>query len=100
MTNVVQTVSEVTEGNTAAAEQMTASSTEVGKSVQDAASVSQQTLAAAQEMSASSEEVGAQVEQVVDSSKSLADLATDLREVVGKFTLDTSTDKNPGSVGA
>jgi len=100
MTNVVQTVSEVTEGNTAAAEQMTASSTEVGKSVQDVASVSQQTLAAAQEMSASSEEVGAQVEQVVDSSKSLADLATDLREVVGKFTLDTSTDKNPGSVGA
>jgi len=100
MTNVVQTVSEVTEGNTAAAEQMTASSTEVGKSVQDVASVSQQTLAAAQEMSVSSEEVGAQVEQVVDSSKSLADLATDLREVVGKFTLDTSTDKNPGSVGA
>jgi len=90
----------VTEGNTAAAEQMTASSTEVGKSIEDVSVISRQALAAAQEMSASSEEVGAQVEQVVGSSKSLSDLATDLRGIVGKFTLESKTETSPGTAGS
>ncbi len=41
-------------------------------------------------MSASTEEVGAQVQEVVASSQGLAEMATSLRETVGRFRLDSN----------
>ncbi len=87
MVKTVESVSEVTEQNTAATQQMTASSDGVKDSVESIATITEQSSAAAQEMSASSEEVGAQVQQVVASSQGLAEMAAALRNTVARFRL-------------
>ena len=87
MVKTIESVSEVTEQNTAATEQMTASSDGVKDSVESIATITEESSAAAQEMSASSEEVGAQVQQVVASSQGLAEMATSLRNTIARFRL-------------
>ena len=90
MVKLIEMVDEVTQQNTAAAEQMTASSHGVKTAVDGISSITDQTAAAAEEMSASTEQVGAQVQEVVASSQGLAEMATSLRETVGRFRLDSS----------
>jgi methyl-accepting chemotaxis protein len=84
----VDAVSAVVEENTAATEEMAAGSAEVSLAIESIAAVSEQNSAALQEVSAGTEEVSAQVEEVTASSRTLAELARDLRQAVAQFKLE------------
>jgi methyl-accepting chemotaxis protein len=83
----MDSVSAVVEENTAATEEMAASSTEVTHAIENIASVSEENSAAVEEVSASAEEMSAQVEEVTASAQSLADMAQALQQVVAQFKL-------------
>jgi hypothetical protein len=87
LVNAVESVSAVVEENTAATEQMSAGSTEIAQAIENIASVSEENSAAVEEVSASTEEMSAQVEEVTAAAQSLAILANQMQEVVGKFKL-------------
>ncbi len=83
----VDKVASVTEENSAATEQMAASSSRAADAVAKAAAVSQENAAASEEVSASTEEMNASVEEIVASVQSLANMATRLQGLVGRFKL-------------
>ncbi|MCH8868430.1 MAG: HAMP domain-containing protein [Chloroflexi bacterium] len=99
MVKTMDKVSNITEQNSAATEQMAASNTQVTTAIENIASISQENSAATEEMSASAEEMSAQVEEVVASSETLAKMAGDLQEVVGRFKLNESDDVKVSAVG-
>ena len=84
----LDSLSTVVEQNTAATEQMSASATEVNGSIESIAAVSEENSAAVEEVSASAEEMTAQVEEVSASAQHLADMAIELKTLVGRFKLD------------
>jgi methyl-accepting chemotaxis protein len=71
----------------AAAEQLSATSSQVGLEVASVAAVAEQTSAATQQVSASTEETSASTEQIAASAQTLAATATELRTLVGQFSL-------------
>ena len=87
LVTAVDSVSAVVEENTASTEQMSASSSEVSQSIENIASIAQENSAAVEEVSASAVEMANHVEHVSSSAASLADLATDLQEIVQRFKL-------------
>jgi methyl-accepting chemotaxis protein len=84
LVNSVDSVSAVVEENTAATEQMAASSGEVNTAIENIASVSEENSAAIEEVSASAEEMSAQVQEVTASAQSLAEMAHELQAVVAQ----------------
>jgi methyl-accepting chemotaxis protein len=82
-------VSAVVEENTAATEEMAASSSEVTQSIEMIANTSEQNNAAIQEVSTTTHSMSAQVAQVNEAAQNLANMAQDLRELVGRFSVDT-----------
>jgi methyl-accepting chemotaxis protein len=72
-----------------AATEMTSSSEMVSRSVQAIAAISEENSASAEEVSAATEEMSAQAEEVVASAESLAAMATNLHELVARFTVDS-----------
>ena len=85
----MDSVSAVVEENTAATEEMAASSNEVTQAIENIASVSEENSAAIEQVSASAEEMSAQVEEVTASAQSLSEMAHALQEVVAQFKLET-----------
>ncbi|MBI9051693.1 MAG: HAMP domain-containing protein [Anaerolineaceae bacterium] len=83
----VDAVSAVIEENTAATEQMNASSSEVTQAIENIASISEENSAAVEEVSASAEEMSAQVQEVSQAAKALSELAEELRIIVRQFQL-------------
>ena len=71
----------------AAAQQLSATSSQVGHEVASVAAVAEQTSAATQQVSASTEETSASTEQIAASAQTLAATATELRTLVGQFSL-------------
>jgi methyl-accepting chemotaxis protein len=71
----------------AAAQQLSATSSQVGQEVASVAAVAEQTSAATQQVSASTEETSASTEQIAASAQTLAATATELRQLVGRFSL-------------
>jgi len=85
----LDSLSGVVEENTAATEEMSASATEVTGSIESIASVSEENSAAVEEVSASAEEMTAQVEEVSASAQHLANMAIELKALVGRFRLSS-----------
>jgi methyl-accepting chemotaxis protein len=81
-----------------AAGQMRQGALRVQGSVESIAAVGEQSAAGAQEVSASTEEQSASVEQMSAGAQELAALATGLKELVERFTLDGAEAATP--VGA
>ncbi|HWH96416.1 MAG TPA: methyl-accepting chemotaxis protein [Baekduia sp.] len=71
----------------AAAQQLSATSSQVGTEVASIAAVAEQTSAATQQVSASTEQTSASTEQIAASAQTLAATATELRHLVGQFSL-------------
>jgi methyl-accepting chemotaxis protein len=71
-----------------AAARMTMAANTVAGAVQSIAAISEENSASAEEVSASTEEMSAQAEEVVASAGSLAQMADELDEVVGRFVLE------------
>jgi methyl-accepting chemotaxis protein len=71
----------------AAAQQLSATSSQVGEEVASVAAVAEQTSAATQQVSASTEETSASTEQIAASAQTLAATASELRTLVGRFSL-------------
>ncbi|WCB95058.1 hypothetical protein DSM104299_03800 [Baekduia alba] len=71
----------------AAAQQLSATSSQVGHEVASVAAVAEQTSAATQQVSASTEETSASTEQIAASAQTLAATASELRTLVGRFSL-------------
>lgn len=90
LVSAMDSVSAVVEENTAATEEMAASSNDVTLAIENIASVSEENSAAVEEVSASAEEMSAQVEEVTASAQSLADMATNLKNIVKQFQLNTN----------
>ncbi len=84
----VDSVSAVVEENTAATQEMAAQANEVKEAAESVASVSEQGSASAEEVSASTQEMSERVDGMVASTRSLAQMAEDLQEVVSRFKLD------------
>ena len=90
MVKTIDGVSTLVEQNSAATEQMAANSTEVSTSIENIASISEENSASTQEVSASAQEMSAQVQQVVASTQTLDEMAKQLQEAVGTFTIDAN----------
>jgi methyl-accepting chemotaxis protein len=71
----------------AAAQQLSATSSQVGHEVASVTAVAEQTSAATQQVSASTEETSASTEQIAASAQTLAATASELRGLVGRFSL-------------
>ena len=87
LVSAVDSVSAVVEENTASTEQMSAGSSEVSQSVENIASIAEENSAAVEEVSASATEMATHVEDVSTSAAALANLATQLQEIVLRFKL-------------
>ncbi|GAB4265514.1 methyl-accepting chemotaxis protein [Thermincola ferriacetica] len=85
VSKAVNNVAAITEENTAATEEMSASAQQVNSSMQSVASISEENAAAAEEVSASTEELTASIEEISASSEQLAKMAQDLQAIVAKF---------------
>ncbi|MGI6132763.1 MAG: methyl-accepting chemotaxis protein, partial [Bacillota bacterium] len=85
LTEAADSIVDITEANSAGAEQMAAQSAHVADAVSSIASIIEETAASAEEVSASSEEQHAAIEEVATSAKRLAELAADLNSMVGGF---------------
>ncbi|PKM82830.1 MAG: methyl-accepting chemotaxis protein [Firmicutes bacterium HGW-Firmicutes-14] len=81
----VDAVAQVTENNTAATEEMSAASGHVTDTVQNIAAVTQENSAAIEEVSASTEQLSATADQISSSAESLARMAQDLQNIVSRF---------------
>jgi methyl-accepting chemotaxis protein len=77
----------------AAAQQLSATSSQVGEEVASVAAVAEQTSAATQQVSASTEETSASTEQIAASAQTLAATASELRTLVGRFSLAGPVDE-------
>lgn len=89
MLGAITEMASVTEQNTAAAEQMAASSDHVMGAMDEVAAAAQETAAATEQVSASSEEVSASAEDMRAAVRRLAEVATGLDELVGRFRTDS-----------
>ncbi|MDT3698459.1 MAG: methyl-accepting chemotaxis protein [Thermincola sp.] len=85
VSHAVDNVAAITEENTAATEEMSASATEVNLAMQNVASISEGNASAAEEVSASTEELTASIEEISASSEQLAIMAQELQNAVAKF---------------
>ena len=90
----IENVSAITEETTASAEEMSASSSEVSKQIEQVAAVSEENAAAAEEVSATTQEQTAAAEEMSASSEQLASMAKNLQDLVGQFKIN----QNSGSV--
>ena len=81
-----------------AADRMTYAASTVSGSVQSIAAISEENSAAAEEVSAATEEMSAQAEEVVASAGSLAQMADELKAVVGRFVLEGHSAEAPTSI--
>ena len=75
----------------AAAESMTTSAEQVARAVESIAAISEENSASAEEVSAATEEMSAQAEEVVASASILADMASQMEELAGRFRLGDGT---------
>ncbi|MBL8058289.1 MAG: methyl-accepting chemotaxis protein [Anaerolineales bacterium] len=87
LVQATEAVSVVVEQNTTATVAMTSGSAEVLRAVEGLASVSEENSAAVEQVSAAAEEMTAQVTEVGAAAQALAQMAGDLRSLVGRFTL-------------
>jgi len=87
MVKVVDGVAKIAEQNLTITKQMADNKTRVSESANTVAATVEENSAATQQMSASAEEMSAQVQQVVASSKSLSNLAEELKVAVMVFKL-------------
>lgn len=85
VSQAINSIAAVTEENSAATEEMSASATEVNNSMQNVAAISQENAAAAEEVSASSEELTAAIEEISASSDQLAGMALELQNLIEQF---------------
>ncbi len=85
VSKAVNNVAAITEENTAATEEMSASAQQVNSSMQNVASVSEENASAAEEVSASTEELTASIEEISGSSEQLARMAQELQDMVSQF---------------
>ncbi len=83
----VDAVSEIVEQNTAATEEMAATSSEVSQSIEHIASASEENSAEVEQVSASTEEMSAQIAEVTDAAASLSSMAKALDQIVLGFKL-------------
>jgi methyl-accepting chemotaxis protein len=83
----VDAVSEIVEQNTAATEEMAATSTEVSQAIEHIASASEENSAEVEQVSASTEEMSAQIAEVTDAATSLSGMAKALDQIVAGFKL-------------
>jgi|GEM_PF-267176 len=88
----IENVSAVTEETTAAAEEMAASSAEVARQIEQVAAVSQENAAAAEEVSATTQEQTAATEEMTAGTEDLSEMAEDLQELVSAFKIVKDAD--------
>jgi len=81
----VDNVAAITEENTAATEEMSASSTEVQLAISNIAAIAEQSSASVEEVSASTEEMNASTEEIASSAEALSRMAQELQEMVARF---------------
>ena len=91
MVKSIESVNAITEETTASTEQMAASNYEVQQSMDQINEITQESGEAIEQSSASTEELSSQVEEVVASATSLGDMAVTLNDAVGRFKLDEGT---------
>lgn len=87
VSRAVNNVAAITEENTAATEQMSASAQQVSSSMLNVASISEENASAAEEVSASTQELTASIEEISSSSEQLSQMARELQNLVAKFRL-------------
>ena len=81
-------IAAIAQETNAAAESMTGSAEQVARAVESIAAISQENSASAEEVSAATEETSAQAEEVVASATLLAEMATRLEDLSGRFRID------------
>jgi methyl-accepting chemotaxis protein len=83
-------IAAIAQETNAAAESMTSSAEQVARSVESIAAISEENSASAEEVSAATEQMSAQAEEVVASASVMADMATRLEGLAGRFRIDDS----------
>ncbi|MBO8142017.1 MAG: HAMP domain-containing protein [Firmicutes bacterium] len=85
VTAAMDAVARIAEDNARITEQMEAQSRRAGQAVESVAAVLEQTAASTEEISAAAEQMNASMEEVSNASQVLAEMAAELRRMVGRF---------------
>ncbi len=72
----------------AAAQQLSATSSRIGSEINSVAAVAEETSASTQQVSASTEQTSASTQEISASAQTLAHTASELQELVGRFSLE------------
>jgi methyl-accepting chemotaxis protein len=80
-------IAAIAEETNAAAESMTGSAEQVAHAVESIAAISEENSASAEEVSAATEQMTGQAQEVVASAATMADMATRLEGLVGRFQI-------------
>lgn len=83
--SAMDAVSAVVKENTTATEEIATGSNEVSQAIDNIADVSKRNSAAVEEVSAATEEMSAQVQEVSDSAQALSKMAQALQQIVAQF---------------
>ncbi|MDA8235619.1 MAG: methyl-accepting chemotaxis protein [Clostridia bacterium] len=83
----VDNVAAITEENTAATEEMSANSIQVQTAISNIAAIVEESSAAAEQVSASTEEMNATTEEIAASAQTLSGMAEELQTMVSKFKI-------------
>ncbi|MDA8235788.1 MAG: HAMP domain-containing methyl-accepting chemotaxis protein [Clostridia bacterium] len=83
----IDNVAAITEQNTAATEEMAAGSNQARLSIRNVVVISQDNVSTAQEVSASTEEINASSEEIASSAQTLSQVAEELQEMVNRFKI-------------
>lgn len=86
----IDNVSAITQENTAATEELTAAGSQVATAMENISAVTRESSAAAEEVSASTEQMTASIEEIASSTQALADTADKLNGLVSRFVLEKS----------
>ena len=85
-------IAAIAQETNAAAASMSGSDKQVANAVESIAAISQENSASAEEVSAATEQMSAQAQEVVASASVMADMATQLESLAGRFRIgDTAS---------
>jgi methyl-accepting chemotaxis protein len=98
LVKVIDSVGGVTEQTAAATEQMSNSAAKVSRSVETVAGIAEENSAATEQVSATAQEMNAQAEEIVNSSKSLKEMATALQNSIAMFKVNEDVEYEKAGV--
>lgn len=92
LVKVIDNVGAITVENTAAINQISASTDQVNRSAETVAGIAEENSASTEQVSASAQEISAQVQQIVSSSQAMKEMSLSLEQSISIFRMNNEVE--------